>query len=196
MIPRKLALSLYSLPVTHGRLRVIEHNVYITLALPKGPLEVTQAKNETNSSKEFKSLLKRRREQWPERDGVPRSGELVEMITSKVDGREDFKRNFILFVMSTCINGNQRGEVNYLLCYLDRVVFNIRFGKGALEDQLDDIEVPDEGQEVHEEGTSNATPEPTAEAEHDTIQSKIKALLEDAKKQAMKSSPIVVFWQG
>ncbi|KAJ8442009.1 hypothetical protein Cgig2_033773 [Carnegiea gigantea] len=54
--------------------------------------------------------------------------------------------------------------------------------KGALEDRLNNTKVPNEGQEVHEERTSSATPEPTAEAEHDTVQSKIKAFLEDAKK--------------
>jgi len=47
-----------SLPLTHGRLRVTEHDVYMTLALTTGPLEVTEAKSETNSSTEFKTLLK------------------------------------------------------------------------------------------------------------------------------------------
>ncbi|KAJ8422464.1 hypothetical protein Cgig2_009772 [Carnegiea gigantea] len=42
--------------------------------------------------------------------------------------------------------------------------------------------MPDEAQAVHEGEPSNATPEPVAEAKHDTVRSKIKALLEDAKK--------------
>ncbi|KAJ8422595.1 hypothetical protein Cgig2_026117 [Carnegiea gigantea] len=128
---------------------------------------------------------------------------MVEMICSQVDGGEEFKRNFIVFVVSSCINGNQRGEVNYLLCYLDWVVFKfptlrrwtndkvqsreeqefeVGFGKGALEDCLDETERPDKAQVVHEEEPSNVTPEAAAEAEHDTVRSKIKALLEDAKK--------------
>ncbi|KAJ8435286.1 hypothetical protein Cgig2_030041 [Carnegiea gigantea] len=96
------------------------------------------------------------------------------------------------------------------LCYLDRVVFKVRafkrqfptlrgwtndkmksreeqefevgFGKSALEDRLEETEIPDEAQAVYEEEPSNATPEPAAEVEHDTVRSKIKALLEDAKK--------------
>ncbi|KAJ8421748.1 hypothetical protein Cgig2_028803 [Carnegiea gigantea] len=88
MISGKLAVWLVrnfdtcscSLPLTHGRLRITEHDVYMTLALPKGPREA------------------------------------------------------------------------------------------------------DEAQVVHEEEPSNATPEATAEAKHDTVRSKIKALLEDAKK--------------
>ena len=90
MIPGKLAVWLVcnfdtcscSLPLTHGRLRVTEHDVYMTLALPKGPFEVTEAKRETNSSTEFKTLLKRWKEQWPDRDSVPKPGEMVDMICS------------------------------------------------------------------------------------------------------------------
>ncbi|KAJ8420126.1 LOW QUALITY PROTEIN: hypothetical protein Cgig2_009191 [Carnegiea gigantea] len=50
MIPGKLALVRNfdtcpcSLPLTHSRFRVIEHDVYMTLALPKGPFEVTEVK--------------------------------------------------------------------------------------------------------------------------------------------------------
>ncbi|KAJ8434379.1 hypothetical protein Cgig2_014226 [Carnegiea gigantea] len=116
---------------------------------------------------------------------------MVEMICSKVDGGEEFKRNFTVFVVSSCINGNQRGEVNYLLCFLDRVVFKVRTVKCQFptlrgwtndKDCLDETEKPDEAQVVHEEEPSNATPKAAAQAEHDTVQSKIKALLEDAKK--------------
>ena len=76
---------------------------------------MTEAKSETNSSTEFKTLLKRWKEQWPDRDSVPKSGEMVEMICNQVDGGEEFKRNFIVFVVSTCISRNQRGEVNHLV---------------------------------------------------------------------------------
>ncbi|KAJ8444074.1 hypothetical protein Cgig2_030931 [Carnegiea gigantea] len=114
MIPGKLAVWLVrnfdtcscSLPLTHGRFRVTEHDVYMTLALPKGPFEVTEAKSEMNS---------------------------------------------------------------------------ISFGNGALEDSLDETERPAEAQVAHKEEPSNATPEAT-EAEHHTVRSKMKALLEDAKK--------------
>ena len=37
------------------------------------------------------------------------------MICSQVDGGKEFKRNFILFVVSSCLNGNKKGEVNYLV---------------------------------------------------------------------------------
>ncbi|KAJ8423235.1 hypothetical protein Cgig2_013487 [Carnegiea gigantea] len=115
MIPGKLAVwlvrnvdtCLCSLPLTHGRFRVTEHDVYMTLALPKGPFE---------------------------------------------------------------------------LCYLDRVIFKVRTVKHqfpTLRGWTNDKVKSREEQEFQE--PSNATPEAT-EAEHHTVRSKIKALLEDAKK--------------
>ena len=99
------------------------------------------------------------------------------------------KRNWTFFLFSQ-------------LCYLDRVVFKVRtvkrqfptlrgwtndkvksreeqafevdFSKGAHEGCLDESERPAEAQVVHEEEPSNATPEATAEAEHDTVRSKTK----------------------
>ncbi|KAJ8425933.1 LOW QUALITY PROTEIN: hypothetical protein Cgig2_003908 [Carnegiea gigantea] len=114
---------------------------------------------------------------------------MVEMICSQVDRREEFKRNVIVFVVSSCINGNQRGEVNYLLCYLDRVVFkvwtaNYQFPtlRGWTNDKVKSREEQEFEVGFGKEEPSNVTPEAIAEAEHDTVRSKIKALLEDAKK--------------
>ncbi|KAJ8426677.1 hypothetical protein Cgig2_011597 [Carnegiea gigantea] len=179
MIPRKSVVWL----------RISEHDVYMTLAPTKGPLEVTKAKSETNSS-------------------------------TQVDRGEEFKRNFIVFAMSTCINGNQRGE----LCYLYRVVFKVRtfkrqfptlrgwtndkmkskeeqefevsFSNGVLKDRLDETKMPDEAQAIHEEEPSNVTPKPAAEAEHDTVRSKVKALLEDAKKVSNETITNTRVWHG
>ncbi|KAJ8430781.1 hypothetical protein Cgig2_006481 [Carnegiea gigantea] len=100
------------------RLRITEHDVYMTLALPKGPLELPTLRGWTND---------------------------------KVKSREEQE-------------------------------FEVGCGKGSLEDYLDETLRPDEAQVVHEEEPSNATLEATAEAEHDTVRSKIKALLKDAKK--------------
>ena len=52
--------------------------------------------------------------------------------------------------------------------------FEVGFGKGALEDYLDETKRPAEAQVVHEEEPSNATPEAAAEAEYDTVRSKMK----------------------
>ncbi|KAJ8430588.1 hypothetical protein Cgig2_001015 [Carnegiea gigantea] len=143
MISGKLAVWLVrnfdtcscSLPLTHGRLRVTEHDVHMTLALPKGPLELCY----------------------------------LDRVIFKV---QTVKRQFPTL----------RGWTNDKVKSREKQEFEVDFGKGSLDDCLDETERPDEPQVVHEEEPSNATPEATAGAEHDTVQSKIKALLEDAKK--------------
>jgi len=37
------------------------------------------------------------------------------MMQSQVDRVEDFRRNFVTFVVSTCLRRSQKGEVNYLI---------------------------------------------------------------------------------
>ncbi|KAJ8425741.1 hypothetical protein Cgig2_007597 [Carnegiea gigantea] len=187
MIPWKLAVWLVcnfdtcscSLPLTHGKFRVTEHDVDMTLALPKGPFEVTEAKSETNSSIEFKSLLKRWTEQWPDLDSVLKSGEMVDMICSQLYylDRVVFKVRTIKRQFPTL-----RGWTNDKVKSREEQEFQVSFGNGALEDYLDETKRPAEAQVVHKEEPSNATPEAAAEAKHDTVRSKMKALLEDAKK--------------
>ncbi|KAJ8430652.1 hypothetical protein Cgig2_000643 [Carnegiea gigantea] len=116
-------------------LDVIEHDVQVTLGLPKGPLEVVEPKNESNVNFKFASLLNRWKQQWPKRDSISNCGEVIEVMRGQVDWGEDFIRNFIVLVVSTCVHGKQRGEVIYLimnmlvdlskLCYLNRVVFKL-----------------------------------------------------------------------
>ncbi|KAJ8431131.1 hypothetical protein Cgig2_010064 [Carnegiea gigantea] len=70
-------------------MRVIDHDVYMMLGLPKGSFDVVEPKNESNVSVE---------PQWPKRDSAPKCGEVIEMLKIEVDGDEDFRRNFITFV--------------------------------------------------------------------------------------------------
>ncbi|KAJ8420619.1 LOW QUALITY PROTEIN: hypothetical protein Cgig2_000437 [Carnegiea gigantea] len=123
-----------SLPLTHGRFRVTEHDVYMTLALPKGPFELCY----------------------------------LDRVVFKV---RTVKRQFPTL----------RGWTNDKVKSREEQEFQVGFGNGALEDSLDETERSAEAQVVHEEEPSNATPE-AAEAEHHTVRSKMKALLEDAKK--------------
>ena len=67
-----------------------------------------------------------------------------------------------------------RGWTNDKVKSREEQEFEVGFGKGALEDCLEEIERPDEAQVVHEEEPSNATPKAAAEAEHDTVRSKMK----------------------
>jgi len=76
------------------------------LALPKGPLMVIEAINENNVSVEFKSLLKHWKKQWSDRKSVPKCAEMIEMMGSQVDATEDFRQNFVMFIVSRCLCGN------------------------------------------------------------------------------------------
>ncbi|KAJ8423827.1 LOW QUALITY PROTEIN: hypothetical protein Cgig2_017390 [Carnegiea gigantea] len=63
MIQGKLALwlnfdtSSFSLPLAHGRMTMIEHDVHMMIGLPKGPLKVVESKNKSNLSRELVSIL-------------------------------------------------------------------------------------------------------------------------------------------
>ena len=88
-----------------------EEDVHMMLGSPKGPLDVVKPKNESNLIIDFASLLNHRRQLWPKRDSIG----VIEMIKGQVDGGEDFRRNFLMLVVSPCLHGNQRREVNYLI---------------------------------------------------------------------------------
>ena len=67
-----------------------------------------------------------------------------------------------------------RGWTNDKVKSREEQEFQVGFGKGALEDCLDETERPAETQVFHEEEPSNATPEAVAEAENYTVRSKMK----------------------
>ncbi|KAJ8421245.1 hypothetical protein Cgig2_013346 [Carnegiea gigantea] len=115
-----------SLPFANDRMSVIEHDVHVMLGLPIGPLEVVESENEINATVEFRSFLNHWKQQCPEHDNIPKYGELIKMIHGQVDGGEDFRRNFVIFVVSTCLCRKQSGEFTYMLCCLDCVVFKLR----------------------------------------------------------------------
>ncbi|KAJ8425868.1 hypothetical protein Cgig2_028213 [Carnegiea gigantea] len=103
-----------SLLLANGRMRLPEHDVHVTLGLPMCPLE------------------------WPKHDSIPKCRELIEIIQGQADRGENFKRNFVMFVVSTCLHGNQSGEVNYM-------ILNAR---GYLEDTLDKTSMTDEEEQL------------------------------------------------
>ena len=86
---------------------MIGHDVHVTLGLPMGLLKVVKPENEINVTDEFRSLLNHWKQQWSKHDSIPKCRELIKMIQGQVDGGEDFKRNFVMFMVSTCLHGNQ-----------------------------------------------------------------------------------------
>ncbi|KAJ8421086.1 LOW QUALITY PROTEIN: hypothetical protein Cgig2_010320 [Carnegiea gigantea] len=190
-----------SVPLANGRMRVTEHDVHVTLGLPTGPFEVVELENEIYTTVEFKSLLNRWKQQWPECHSIPKGGEIIDMI--QVDGAKDFRRKFVIFVVSTCLRGKKKWRSQLhdtkCLCYLDRVVFKLRgwtndgikdrvrqesitgFGRGYLEDTLDKTSMTDEEEQVNEKEHHSKGVEDEGKAEDQTRISKVKALFRDGR---------------
>ncbi|KAJ8439006.1 hypothetical protein Cgig2_013002 [Carnegiea gigantea] len=113
-----------------------------------------------------------------------------------IDRGKDFRRNFVTLLASTCLRGNQKGQVNYLvqnvlvdlskLCYIDDVVFKLRsvpcqfptlnlgWDRGYLDDSLDKTTVTDEEEQVNEEECHNKSVKDEAKAEDQTGVSRIQ----------------------
>ncbi|KAJ8430873.1 hypothetical protein Cgig2_011336 [Carnegiea gigantea] len=195
MIPGKLALWLVrhfntcssSLPLTHGRIRVTEHDVHMMLGLRNGPLKVVEPKSESK---------------WPKRDSIHKCMEVIEMMQGQVNGGEDFRRNLVMLVVSTCLHGRQRGEVNYLIMNAlvgarqfatlrgltnDEIKsrvgqeFVIGFGRGYLENTLDKMTIIDKQEEVNEEELHGKNDEDEAKAKDETGVLELKAPFHDGK---------------
>ncbi|KAJ8423462.1 hypothetical protein Cgig2_010794 [Carnegiea gigantea] len=107
---------------------------------------------------------------------------------SQVDGDENFRRNFVTFVVSTGLREYQRGEVNHLMlnplvdlskmCFLDRVAFILR---GYLENILDKTIISNEEEEVNEEKCRIKSVEAETKVENQAGVPKVKALFRDGK---------------
>ncbi|KAJ8421464.1 hypothetical protein Cgig2_022515 [Carnegiea gigantea] len=94
----------YSIPLAHDRIRVIEHDVHITLGLSKGPLEVIVAKNKSNANVDFK-------EQWPEHDSILKCGEVIDMMQNQ-EFEIRFSRDYLEDSLDKSIVTNYIEEVN------------------------------------------------------------------------------------
>ncbi|KAJ8430632.1 LOW QUALITY PROTEIN: hypothetical protein Cgig2_008312 [Carnegiea gigantea] len=102
LIPKRLASSL-NLP--NGKLLINEEDVYATLELPMGQLEI--------------KLWRRR---WNVERGGPPIGSMHEVILEHGGHGHEFITDFIAYVVSTCIVGNANGTCHFrVLKYLHNV---------------------------------------------------------------------------
>ncbi|KAJ8439980.1 hypothetical protein Cgig2_008363 [Carnegiea gigantea] len=122
-----------SFPIAHGRMRVTEHDVHMTLGLLKGPLEVVIPKDKSNASVKFVSLLNLWKQEWPEHDSIPKCGH------SQVDGGMDFKRHCVTLVVSTSVHGKQRVEVNYLMLNTPIELSKATLDKNTIIDEEEEV---------------------------------------------------------
>ncbi|KAJ8426863.1 hypothetical protein Cgig2_008658 [Carnegiea gigantea] len=100
-IPKDLATWLlqkfdptsYTLKLSDNRvLEITEADVHATLALPMGQLEVQRIRWNLG------------------RTGSPKVGKMVDRILDRGDHGDEFKRDFVLYIISTCIIGSMNGD--------------------------------------------------------------------------------------
>ncbi|KAJ8446933.1 hypothetical protein Cgig2_026431 [Carnegiea gigantea] len=88
-------------------LEITEEDVHATLALPMGQLEV-QVASTCEPKNEYTKLL----EQWRIRWNLSRTkvGKMVDRILDRGDHGDEFKRDFVLYIISTYIIGSMNGD--------------------------------------------------------------------------------------
>ncbi|KAJ8432427.1 hypothetical protein Cgig2_016057 [Carnegiea gigantea] len=91
-------------------LEITEEDVHATLALPMGQLEV-QVASTCEPKNEYTKLLEQWRIRWNlGRTGSPKVGKMVDRILDRGDYGDEFKRDFVLYIISTCIIGSMNGD--------------------------------------------------------------------------------------
>ena len=97
-------------------LEIIEKDVHITLALQMGPLEF-QIASTCEPKNECPKLLEQWRRRWNiGRIGTPKVGMMVKQILQRGDHGEEFKRDFVLYIISTCIIRSMYSDCLFIYC--------------------------------------------------------------------------------
>ncbi|KAJ8440091.1 hypothetical protein Cgig2_025290 [Carnegiea gigantea] len=94
----------------HRVLEITKEDVHATLALPMGQLDV-QVASTCEPKNEYTKLLEKWRIRWNlGRTGSPKVGKMVDRILQRGDHGDEFKRDFVLYIISTCIIGSKNGD--------------------------------------------------------------------------------------
>ena len=103
--------SINTLQLSNKRiLEINEEDVHATLALPMGQLEV-QVASTCEPKNEYTKLLEQWRIRWNlSRTESPKVGKMVDQILERGDHGDEFKRDFVLYIISTCIIGSMNGD--------------------------------------------------------------------------------------
>ena len=84
-------------------------DVHPTLRLPMGPKKVVEGKS-CDSCEKYNTLFDIWRKRWDKSSGTPKVGNMHDGILDRGDHGEEFKRDFVIYVVSTFIKGNQNGD--------------------------------------------------------------------------------------
>lgn len=96
---------------SNDELRVTEEDVYLTMGFPRGCKHVEEAKK--NDKGEYQQVLDEWKGQWG--GALPKTHEVLTQIKNQTQGGDLFKRNFIVYVVSTLVKGHQTARVNHII---------------------------------------------------------------------------------
>ena len=93
------------------KLCIDEEDIYCVLNLPRGPVPIVESlgKYEESEPREYMKILRAWRTRWvgnPNR-GAPSTNSMPKMIKQNVSSDENFKRDFVVYVVSSFISTNQ-----------------------------------------------------------------------------------------
>ncbi|KAJ8431033.1 hypothetical protein Cgig2_022975 [Carnegiea gigantea] len=103
---------------SNDELRIIEEDIYLTMGFPRGSTPVQEAKKSDKG--EYTWVLDEWKDQW--RGVLPKTQQVLAQMKNQRQESDLFKRNFIVYVVSTLIKGKQ----TWKLCYVDCVMYKKR----------------------------------------------------------------------
>jgi len=101
----------------HKVLEIIEEDVHANLGLPMGPQEVVKAK-QLDDDIQYIQFLQYWRACWNVKSGGPPIGTMDETILECGEHGADFKRDFVVYAISTCVMGNANGTCHFEFSHL------------------------------------------------------------------------------
>ncbi|KAJ8422870.1 hypothetical protein Cgig2_010270 [Carnegiea gigantea] len=112
---------------SNEELRSSEEDVYLTMGFPRGTKPVQEAKKSDKG--EYTRVLDEWKAQWA--GALPKTHQVLSQMKNQRQGGDMFKRNFIVYVVTTLVKGQQTLCINdffrsanvlLYLCYVDRVM--------------------------------------------------------------------------
>ncbi|KAJ8432933.1 hypothetical protein Cgig2_023063 [Carnegiea gigantea] len=99
---------------SHEELRISEEDVYLTMGFPRGSKPIQEAKKSDKG--ECTRVLDEWKAQWV--GALPKTHQVLSQMKNQRQGGDMFKRNFIVYLVTTLVKGQQTRK----LCYVDRVL--------------------------------------------------------------------------
>ncbi|XP_031124233.1 uncharacterized protein LOC116026948 [Ipomoea triloba] len=117
-ILKKMGIERCSIEIGDGddELCLSEDDVQSTLGLPRGKLPVVEGTS-SNETEGFNTLVRDWRLRWGVEKGTPTTTEMLNKIVERQDSGDMFKRDFVIFVVTTLIRGYKNTFCNYRILY-------------------------------------------------------------------------------